>query len=79
MFLGHFPPTSPIIGGSFAENDLQLKASYGTSPPCSVLQCVVVYCSVLQCTEGHDKTLDYFGSRTNGTRYLMLNIIKAQP
>ena len=32
MFIGHFLQKSPTISGSFAENDLLLKASYGSLP-----------------------------------------------
>jgi len=44
---GHFPRESPIISGSFAKNDLQLKASYGSSPPRSYM-CVESGCVELK-------------------------------
>jgi len=40
IFIGHFPQNILIISGSFAENDLQRVASYGSSSSCI---CVMFY------------------------------------
>jgi len=35
IFIGHFQQNSPITNNSYAENNMQLKTSYGFSPRCT--------------------------------------------
>jgi len=46
IFIGHSWQKSPIIIGSFARNDLQLRASYGSLPPCNASVLVVSFLRV---------------------------------
>jgi len=42
IILGHCPQKSPVISGSFAKRDLQLKVSYASSLPCTYMAYVSV-------------------------------------
>jgi len=49
IFIGRFSQKSPMIAGSFAKNDMQLKASYGSWPPCTSYFALYIYTHIYVC------------------------------
>ena len=73
IFIGHFSPRSPIISGSFTERDLQHKAFYASSPPCTHVIDMGVHVYASTCTIAHMHTITYMYTYVNTTPHTSMS------